>query len=330
MRSKVFAIVFAFALASSWSAQAWAWWDAGHMRVASLAWDNLAPAARAEASRLLKLNPKYAEWAAAVPANGDGTPGDVDRYAFIRGSVWADDIKGYKDYTRTGDTADGPHAADNVGYVDKFIHDYWHYKDIPFSTDGSSWPAQDPVNAETQMKLFIAALPKSAGKSDNVRSYDLSWLLHLVGDVHQPLHSTAYFSTGLTKKWTDQGKPDVGDRGGNEITVVPADGKSTKLHFYWDGMFGGYSTPNGAIADNKTDNIPKPSDALVKIVDPTSWIEESHQRALQFAYAGAMAFPGDLPIVLTREYETNARKVGEAQIAVAGYRLAAILNDAFK
>jgi len=46
--------------------------------------------------------------------------------------------------------------------------------------------------------------------------------------------SIAYFSKALTKKWQDAGKTDVGDRGGNEIMVVPADGKVAKLHFYWD------------------------------------------------------------------------------------------------
>ncbi len=313
-----------------WSTQALAWWDAGHMRVAAIAWERLSPSAKAEASRLLKLNPKYNEWAAAVPANSDGTPGDVDRYAFIRASVWADDIKTYKDYTRAGDTSEAPTAAQNIGYQDKFVHDYWHYKDIPFSTDGSTWPEQDKVNALTQIELFIAALPRSSGKSDDVRSYDLSWLLHLVGDVHQPLHSTAYFSKELTKKWQDAGKPDVGDRGGNEISVVGANGKPTRLHLYWDGIFGGYSTVNGAIADNKSDRIPAPSDAQAAIVDPAVWLEEGHKRALQFAYASPVSTFLHDPVQLTREYETNARRVSEAQISLAGYRLANVINAAFQ
>ena len=68
------------------------------------------------ATRLLKLNPKYREWATAVPTNADGTPGDVDRYTFIRASVWADDIKTYDDYAREGDASDAPAAAQNIGY----------------------------------------------------------------------------------------------------------------------------------------------------------------------------------------------------------------------
>ncbi|TVZ63139.1 S1/P1 nuclease [Rhizobium mongolense] len=325
-----FAAIAAVAISAALPTTSYAWWDSGHMRVAAIAYEQLSPQAKAEASRLLKLNPKYGEWAAAVPAKPDGTPGDVDQYVFIRAAVWADDIKTYKDYTRDNDTATGPYAARNVGYSDKLVHDYWHYKDIPFSTDGSTWPPQDPVNAETQIKLFSAALPVSAGKSDDIRSYDLSWLIHLIGDVHQPLHSTAYFNKALHKMWQDRGKPDLGDRGGNEITVVPADGKETKLHFYWDGIFGGYSTPLGAIADNGADKIPAPADAFAKELDPAQWLEESHDLALQFAYSAPVALDPTQPVMLTREYETNARKVAEAQISLAGYRLANLLNDAFK
>lgn len=50
-----------------WSTTAWAWWDEGHMRVAAMAWEQLTPATKAEAGRLLKLNPDYQEWIAATP-----------------------------------------------------------------------------------------------------------------------------------------------------------------------------------------------------------------------------------------------------------------------
>lgn len=49
--------------------------------------------------------------------------------------------------------------------------------------------------------------------SDDVRSYDLVWLLHLVGDLHQPLHATSRFSNGLDDA-----------RGGNDEKVQPTKG----------------------------------------------------------------------------------------------------------
>lgn len=300
------------------------------MRVAVIAWDNMTPAAKDEASRLLRINPRYAEWVAEIKAQPDSTPEKIDQYAFIRASVWADDIKGYDDYTRKGDTADGPNAARNIGYTDKLVHDYWHFRDIPFSTDGSTWPEQDKVNAETQIRLFIDSLPKAAGLSDDMRSYDLAWLLHLVGDVHQPLHSTAYFSKELTKKWADKGKKDVGDRGGNEIYVVPANGVKEALHFYWDGMFGGYSTVRGALTDNGQNKLEKPSDDAVAARDPAVWLRESHEVAMESAYSGPVSKWVSDAVELDRTYETKARAACEKQLALAGYRLAAVLDEAFK
>ncbi|KAF5881711.1 S1/P1 nuclease [Rhizobium sp. PEPV16] len=77
----------------------------------------------------------------------------------------------------------------------------------------------DPVNLETQIVAFTTALPASSGLPDSVRSNDLVWLLHLVGDAHQPLHASARFSKALKK----------GDQGGNLIDVTPPNGQAVKL-----------------------------------------------------------------------------------------------------
>ena len=55
----------------------------------------------------------------------------------------------------------------------------------------------------------------------------LAWLFHLVGDVHQPLHTAQVFTTDDPK----------GDRGGNEICVrVTQAGQPIDLHRFWDGV----------------------------------------------------------------------------------------------
>ncbi|MBB4274134.1 S1/P1 nuclease [Rhizobium mongolense] len=125
--------------------------------------------------------------------------------------VLADDIKGYAAYQSASsagrghgkDEATTPLAGRNIGYRDLLVHGYGHFKDIGFTTDGSTLPPLDPADAVTQIKLFIDALPRSANKSDDVRSYDLVWLLHLVGDIHQPLHAPTLFTRELTKKHID-------------------------------------------------------------------------------------------------------------------------------
>jgi hypothetical protein len=189
---------------------------------------------------------------------------------------------------------------------------------FPTSDDTPTEPA-DPVNALTQITLFKAALPSSSGVSDEVRSYDLVWLLHLVGDAHQPLHSISRFSTAFPH----------GDRGGNTEKVKPASGEILPLHFYWDRMFGGYTTPQGAVRDAKDSGLAnEPVDpALAAIGDPEAWFKESFELAKTYAEP---IFSGTQPIELTREYETAALTVSRSQAALAAQRLANMLNEAFR
>ncbi|ANL10325.1 phospholipase C/S1-P1 nuclease domain-containing protein [Rhizobium sp. N113] len=325
----MFTRIIAFSLAGLWSTSALAWWDEGHMRVAAMAYELLTPGAKAEANRLIRINPQYGEWAAAVPHDFEETPearqAKVDRYTFIRAAVWADDVKEYPQYKKaTADAHDGatsPDAGRNIGYSDLLLHKYWHFKDLDFSTDGTPFPGPDPVDAITQIKLFTAALPASTPDKDPIRSYDLVWLLHLVGDVHQPLHASALYSRELPK----------GDGGGNGISVLPASGQKVALHAYWDSLFGGYSTVYGAIfdtfgADGKPRLIAPAEKAAIS--DPDVWLSESFELAKSTAYAYPVS-PSQTA-ELTRLYETNARKAAEERIALAGARLANLLNSSLR
>ena len=117
------------------AAPAYAWFDQGHETIAAAAWAQLTPQTRGTAARLLRLNPDYADWTARAPED------DRDRIAFVRASTWADDIKRRPDYERGSIAGDAAHATDNIGYADKRMHAYWHFIDLPFSSDGS--PARE-------------------------------------------------------------------------------------------------------------------------------------------------------------------------------------------
>jgi len=290
------------------------WWDEGHMQVAAVAYDRLTPAVREKVDFLIKLNPEYPSWVAGHP------PRKAAQYAFVRAAVWADDIKDPA-LEYTDDKPTGPNAARNIGYYDNFMHQYWHFKDVGFSTDGTPVEDADAVNALTQIRVLTAGLAHQ-GSPDNVRSYDLVWLLHLVGDAHQPLHATARFSHRFPH----------GDRGGNEERVIPATGETIKLHAYWDRLLGSYSTPEGAIQDaliGRDTKLPDPDPALAMKADPGDWFTESEKLAEEFAYAESVK-SGAEPYMLDRQYESNARNIARQQAALAGARLANLINEALK
>ena len=95
----------------------------------------------------------------------------------------------------------------------------------------------DPVDAVTQAKLMIAALPQPSEASADVRSHDLVWLIHLVGDLHQAPHAISRYTLQIPN----------GDAGGNAESIIPATRQMIVLHAYWDGIFVGYSSPYGPL-----------------------------------------------------------------------------------
>jgi hypothetical protein len=287
------------------------------MQVAAVAYDRLTPAVRAKADALIRLNPQYGSWVASWP------PGKAAQFAFVRASTWADDIQEREfGYVDRRDRIDAPSAGRNIGYYDDFMHRYWHFKHVGFSTDGTPVEEAAPVNALTQIKMFIAGLSPSSGLPDDVRSYDLVWLLHLVGDAHQPLHTATRFS---------QDHPH-GDAGGNLVKVVPATGETTTLHAYWDRLLGIYSSPAYAILDALIDRdikLPEADATAASNLDPDSWFKDGGKLAREFVYAEPVR-SGKEPILLDRQYETNARNLARQQTALAGARLAKIINNALK
>jgi hypothetical protein len=168
---------------------------------------------------------------------------------------------------------------------------------------------------------MITAMPSSSHASEALRSYDLTWTLHLVGDLHQPLHAIDRYTAQISEK--------DGDRGGNEEMVIPATGQTLALHAYWDSLFGGYSSVFGAMfdADDRANGLAKVTPDATKALDldPDAWAQESFELAKQNAYASPIR-TDKTPVQLTRDYETNARSVARSQAALAAARLANLLN----
>src|SRR5262249_21131947 len=143
--------------------------------------------------------------------------------------------------------------------------------------------------------------------SDSLKSYDLAWLLHLVGDVHQPLHC----ATRVSKNETN------GDNGGNKVTIG-----SSELHAVWDGLLGSGSDEKIILKlINVAKALPGADPSLAADSNEQDWVDESFHLARTEVYVSPIG-SGDGPFTLTSEYKTNALRVAQERIALAGARLA--------
>src|SRR5262249_25617803 len=154
----------------------------------------------------LEKHPWYAnQWQARLQ---DVPVADHGLVLFMQAARWADDI-------RANDKQQ--HRA------------LWHYINWPFKPDGqpASVRTREPeaVNILTAMaeNQRIVATENNAER----KAIALAWLFHLVGDVHQPLHTAQRFTVDYSN----------GDRGGNEICVrLTQAGQPMPLHRFWDGV----------------------------------------------------------------------------------------------
>lgn len=297
-----------------------AWHAAGHMMTAAVAWDQMTPEARKRAVELLKKNPDFDDWVEGVP------DADKDKTAFVRASIWPDVIKGRKpEYTDDGEDPTDPNADANVGYSDKLMHKYWHYIDLPFAPPGQKvklLPPKNP-NAETRINKHRDTLTAS-GASEDLKSYDLVWLIHIVGDVHQPLHGTQRFTTLRPK----------GDEGGNKVKIkcLPDCGKN--LHSFWDGLFDSMEVRNDDAATAQAAiaaaaKLKKATGLAVDKTDPHAWIVESFLIGKKSVYRTPIGTTNKT-FTITSPYKKAATNIGRQRVALGGARLAKLFNDAFK
>ena len=316
------AVVCVFASVLALNLPGLSWGNVGHMAVAYSAYQKLTPATRKRVSTLIKLNPDYknGNWAKLIPA---GTPAKFRPMMFFMiAATWPDQIKSETGYTDDGpdphgDRPDGASSSQNIGYPDHLHHKYWHFVDQPFSLDSTSttgFTIPSP-NAQTQIKAFRAVIAGS--DPDPLKSYDLVWLLHLIGDVHQPLHA----ATRLTAAALD------GDNGGNSVTLCSKPCRN-ELHGFWDDLPGTGKDPNTAVAAGKS--LPAPEATLASNLDTDVWIAESLAAAQSDVYLNPPIGADLGPFTLSPAYRTAARNLAKQRVALAGARLANVLNSELK
>jgi S1/P1 nuclease len=286
------------------SSAALGWNDFGHMTVAEAAYQRLTPQAKRRVAELLRVNPSYSAWVQGVPSS------NAEEVAFVKAATWPDEIKESKDYRDDADNS--PEAARNIGYADDLRHRYWHYIDLPFSPDGTAIVPPAEPNVQTQIAAFRKALHSEA--RFELKSYDLVWLLHLVGDVHQPLHAISRFTKDLLR----------GDQGGH-LVVLCVSKCDEDLHNFWDNSSG----EDKALVFVRwaAAALPRADPELVAIKDEAVWVRESFELAKSSVYVPPVGV-GRGPFRVDPTYGSIAKRIAAQRIALGGARLARLLNDA--
>jgi len=300
-----------------------AWNGAGHMTVAYIAYQKLAPQTKARVDILLRANPNYQTWIQGVPA------AQRDLVAFLKASNWPDDIKSDTAYAQVDGTDGGNTppldntANQNTGYQDHARHKYWHFVDLPHPTLGQRGTNPAAVNAATEIVLLRDALRNTdtAAGVENMKSYDIAWLIHLVGDIHQPLHATTRF-TRLHPR---------GDTGGNDVKFSNQQGDN--LHSFWDGLLGSDQSLT-AIQTIGNSLLMNPTPAGATVTDTMRWASDSLALAKTHAYRTPISDGSNAQQPLSPRpnaaYEMNAKTIARQQALLAGYRLANLLNTSLK
>ena len=287
------------------------WWCEGHEAVAYIAEKHLSPDASAAVMKLLR------DYPALTPRSCQDTTTDLMAIA----STWADDVK--RD-AKTG---------------------AWHYMDIPLGLkkgDPEEYcQAVGPsTNGAERPGCILSALRSAVNilhsekESDEEKATALRYLIHLVGDLHQPMHTTGN-----------------NDQGGNCTPVQFFDDpKLSNLHSVWDGQ----------VLNKDLEERKETLAQMVNRIDEQysqkigswtknapqfdRWAWEGHLLAEKVAYPNLEPKPpvetyipkpvcgverdhfGPLHIKVGDRYESAAAPVVEEQLAKAGYRLAAVLN----
>jgi hypothetical protein len=309
MRKLFFTMLLTASLLSAQTALGWN--GAGHMTVAGVAYNNLSDSTRQRVNSLMRQHPDFTRLRqrAGVPQSHP----DFGRRLFMQFATWPDVIKSDARFFEDGATP----TTLGAGFPSMERHRGWHFIDTPFSTDGTQTAPPPEPNAITELPRLISEIG-NASVPRNLQAYDLAWLVHLTGDVHQPLHSATRF--------TSKHGPPEGDRGGNAFTIRLSQSELTNLHSFWDALL---STSINApvvkgVATSISNEFPAESPANTT---PSDWAQQSFEAAQQTAYSIGPDGTGDPTPRVTQTYRQSARRVARERGALAGYRLAAVLNE---
>ena len=312
---------------------AWSWSGDGHRTVGMIA------------DLILERYPKVRDRVSTILAGN----------SLAEVSVWADCAKGYRYCHRPLTDEEKAFTSQNRA------HHAFHYTDVPIQQTayhaGAAGTAQNDIVAVLAHAINVLREKAPNQGPANLNERDALWLLvHLIGDIHQPLHVGAvYFDkdcaavvdpnvAGARLPEFGIGSTIASTHGGNDLKIS----SSRNLHAYWDG-----GTVKGAmrlagVRDLSIEGFGKvlvgaPPQAWRPSGDPETWPTQWATESLSLArsaHAQVEIGPGTLvsadgapkctwPITLLRDYTSWSNRQALTQLGKAGFRLAEVLRVVF-
>lgn len=180
----------------------------------------------------------------------------------------------------------------------------WHFINLPLRGPG----VVDPPGPAKDNNV-VAALQtwrEIAVQDPERRAQAVAFLIHLVADIHQPLHACNYFSLEYPN----------GDLGGGRVKLEPPC-FARNLHQFWD--MAGYP-PETTSEELKAEVQRTTVHASSRKWDPPLWARESHELAREVAYPFGVP-----PAQIDEQYEEQTRRVCRERLHLAALRLASTL-----
>lgn len=281
------AAAFALVLTGLLPTGALAWGGFAHRTTGEIALANIKPETRRALERLLTYEKEL------------GTP-ECPLASLADATVWPDCVRGTR--WRWGYTA------------------AWHYRTTPICEAYEPWKNCSGGNCVTAQIERNQRLLADESLPSPIRLEALAFMVHFVGDIHQPLHSG-----------------DKDDRGGNDRKTAYGVIPYMNLHWIWDGAMAerAISSTDGPIvrvysAEERAEYGASRDDWGTA----ADWGRESWETARDFVYPTAFntdPCAGDLPdeAALTQEDIAESVPITQRRVRQAGLRMAAMLDQAF-
>ena len=291
------------------------WHDEGHKLTGYIAWQRMTPQTREAVIKILRAAPEDSNIAAFYQVWGI-EPEELRKMEyFMLIPTWADMVRERSFPVRN----------------QKYHHSNWHYYDTFWSeVEGKVVVVQSAEETGQALVQLTEAerVMRDPKAKDAEKAVAIAWMLHLAGDIHQPLHNSARVTKTEPK----------GDQGGNLFFLTPEGtppAQRLNLHTYWDGITN-RSVPlekgqclEDYLAELSAKMVKKhPYEQFagnLKLGDYRAWHNEGFALATTVVYTPELK-RFEMP---SEKYQKNAFATAERQIALAGYRIAETLNSIF-